>query len=988
MTGVKFAGRESISSSNFGGGRRARWSQGSAGTSRDGEEVWGSTLPAGWGQVTARRCRALWLAGRVNVYGLSRRYHCFARWRSLAAPLCVLSSGYRFRRLACRDTCDPTGPSSTLLRITALRCARRTRVSRLQPAMSNTIYLSSSPAVATRGSPAIGRLSSPEFPTLEELVTQEPRPASQSLTRNTLSRTVESGWRGNLGKGRAAVANKEQPCAEDDADNTADASLVEIDPVDFAAVPRGDAQSKKAPADGKAPRTRSSGTKKAAQNSTADAPTEDATTETSDPKPPKPRRKQTGAVSRHFKAQSEPARSRQPVETAEKPEEPLNIETALSRRGAWTPPPKDTVREFGSRSSDIIELLSSTSKSPGTDRPRDIFQSLKETYGYELEDDLCLTPEPGDAQAVFKKRKLIEMVSTNGANVMAPPPLPAAFPPKAKAPKKKARTITGLATEAYALEESGLPPPEPADPSAAGPVTEPARPKAKRTTKRKPKAPKKEDPRMVLYSPEAAMKQVAQQDFVFGTSSQLVREQDRAAEPELPRLRDSMSVIEEEYVTPINSDAIEPPEVQPKLWIAGARDAEGELLHLEVVDLVEDSPGGQVVSDDSNPFGYVNPERASQRPSTGVSSRPGASSSVSKTTSSTLGTAPSLKATSQSVSKQPSPPAIVHDPLLGPMSSTSPPPSSQKRLSSIYETNPAHPVPLPSAQIESPTRAPGYTALEKPRFELYTDAQLARQVAAYGFKPVKKRAGMVSLLDECWTSKYQRGPGAGVRAYSTGSAAVAEGDVGEAPEPAAQAVVEPVKRPRGRPRKNSPVSGTALATESTASEPVPAKRPRGRPRKAAAAPAVAPKKPAPAKPAPSTPRKKAPVLEIPDTDSAPSSPEPIFSSPDPHDVSLPTDDSLALAPTTEEATLHAYITKAVTTAPRSGDPGEPSWWERMLMYESVIVEDLAAWLNTGGLDGVGFDGEVSAGEVKGWCEAKSVCCVWRTRVGGAERKRL
>lgn len=109
----------------------------------------------------------------------------------------------------------------------------------------------------------------------------------------------------------------------------------------------------------------------------------------------------------------------------------------------------------------------------------------------------------------------------------------------------------------------------------------------------------------------------------------------------------------------------------------------------------------------------------------------------------------------------------------------------------------------------------------------------------------------------------------------------------------------------------------------------------------------------------------------------------------PHDISTEDTSALSLAPpSTEQSSLYAYITEAVTSAPPSEDPAEPSWHERMLMYESVIIEDLAAWLNVGGLDGVGFDGEVSAGDVKKWCEAKSVCCVWRTRVGGAERKRL
>lgn len=847
--------------------------------------------------------------------------------------------------------------------------------------MNNVISLSSSPAVAGAREPAsFGRSSSPDFPTLEELVSQEnpvARPA-RSHASDARLKSVEGGLRGGKEVGRNAVSVEETPELEE----AADASLVEIPAADVAAGPQPPkaTKSRKAPAGGRTSRAKSKGTasKRALPEN---VPPHENAEDTTASKPPKPRRKQTGAVSRHFKPQSEPA----PPKPAEGPDEPLNIETALGRRVDWTPPPKDTIKEFGSRSSDIIELLSSTSKAEGAGGSKEIFQSLKETYGYELEDEPFAGTERQNTEALFKKRKLIEMVATsNGAGAMAPPPLPENSPTKQKAPKKKARTITGLATAAYEQAEPELPPPGPAEPSAPKPAggVAPGKPKAK--TKRKPKASKKkEEPHMVLYSPEAALRQVAQQDFVFGTSSQLAREQD--LDPGgLPKLNDSMPVIEEEYVTPINSDAIEP-EVQPKLWTAAARDAHGELLHLEVIDLAKDSsPRQEAASEGSDPFGYVNHERASQLPSTkGSGAGAGASSSAPRSIEQAI-PRPSLKALSQGFSNRQldSSSGVVPDPIFGVMSSTSPPPSSQKRLSSLYEIGS-----LPTQSTLQPSPSPTksrYTVPEKPKFDLYTDAQLARQVAAYGFKPIKKRAGMISLLDECWTSKYQR---QGARAYSTASPAVAEapGEAEAAPEVAA---AEPVKRPRGRPRKNSTVtSPKRLSPKPAASTSAPEKRPRGRPRKTATAPAAAKKSPAkPAKPAPSTP-KKTPVLEIPDSDTSPSTASPVFSSPPTHDVSL--DDSLALAPTTtEESTLQDAITKAVTSAPRSEDPTEPSWHERMLMYESVIVEDLAAWLNTGALDGVGYDGEVSAYEVKGWCEARSVCCVWRTRMGGEERKRL
>lgn len=100
-----------------------------------------------------------------------------------------------------------------------------------------------------------------------------------------------------------------------------------------------------------------------------------------------------------------------------------------------------------------------------------------------------------------------------------------------------------------------------------------------------------------------------------------------------------------------------------------------------------------------------------------------------------------------------------------------------------------------------------------------------------------------------------------------------------------------------------------------------------------------------------------------------------------------TEISIALSPS-DQPTSFEYIKKAVTTVPRTTDPLQPSWHEKILMYDPIVVEDLAAWLNSGELTRVGYDDEVSSGEVKKWCESKSICCLWKVNLRGKERKRF
>ncbi|OCK75660.1 hypothetical protein K432DRAFT_429264 [Lepidopterella palustris CBS 459.81] len=120
-------------------------------------------------------------------------------------------------------------------------------------------------------------------------------------------------------------------------------------------------------------------------------------------------------------------------------------------------------------------------------------------------------------------------------------------------------------------------------------------------------------------------------------------------------------------------------------------------------------------------------------------------------------------------------------------------------------------------------------------------------------------------------------------------------------------------------------------------------------------------------------------------------------------------------------TLFPEITEVVKGALPTTDPSKPSWHEKMLMYDPIVLEDFTAWLNEQGLyvlgkapvvkgkrkgkwkkrvgmEGVG-GGEEAGGEVQvvrknlevwmvqDWCQEKSVCCLSREEKGWSGKGR-
>lgn len=88
----------------------------------------------------------------------------------------------------------------------------------------------------------------------------------------------------------------------------------------------------------------------------------------------------------------------------------------------------------------------------------------------------------------------------------------------------------------------------------------------------------------------------------------------------------------------------------------------------------------------------------------------------------------------------------------------------------------------------------------------------------------------------------------------------------------------------------------------------------------------------------------------------------------------------------EAEVIFPVITCTIKEAPRTKDPANPSWWEKMLLYDPIVLEDLTGWLNEQGLR-YSDESLLKPGFVQKWCESKSVCCLWKEGLrGGVKRK--
>ncbi|TKA72085.1 hypothetical protein B0A55_08668 [Friedmanniomyces simplex] len=176
-------------------------------------------------------------------------------------------------------------------------------------------------------------------------------------------------------------------------------------------------------------------------------------------------------------------------------------------------------------------------------------------------------------------------------------------------------------------------------------------------------------------------------------------------------------------------------------------------------------------------------------------------------------------------------------------------------------------------------------------------------------------------------------------------------------------------------------------------------------------------------PTPSPPRRKAsapliPVRPLTFNITFPSAPAPVKQ---PEKIILASSAVLKVTDTQWpliKAQLFPQVTAAVKAAARSTDPARPSWNQKILLYDPIVLEDLTAWLNAQdlrirvqrqkakksvkGRKKKGAEGSAEAAlrsepdfeevreEVQGWmvqkwCEEKSVCCLWKEGLRGGVR---
>lgn len=475
--------------------------------------------------------------------------------------------------------------------------------------------------------------------------------------------------------------------------------------------------------------------------------------------------------------------------------------------------------------------------------------------------------------------------------------------------------------------------------------------------RRKSRAKKKpQESEFIVLSPEVAVKSLEDQDLMFGTCSQLEREDSPTT------LRDVQTAISESesYMAPMpkpstnrtSSGSTISRFTSPRnLWSEASRDLHGALAQAEVLDLVEDSDLSKISP-------RVDRERydALQRKTPKVVGQP-VNTTHEKEASILNGNSDVLENSSQVSGAN----------------------ADQQSTSVAVESCP-----------------------QMPQYNAFTEAELSQQVASYGFKAVRGRQNMINLLQKCWESRH------GTRATSYGNRQQDVSALTKPPETSKDSKdTDTSNKTSGSKSKSKARSTANPATANDASTKPPARRRQGssrppsnpsqKPREGS----VSQQQKPPYQQKPSY----AVVEEIQDSeDEAIPSPTQLlsryFTHPKPSSQPLPvspTPSSTRRAPSNpnaitailgnpkenDEPDLATQITKAVRAQPNMsssvGSHKSPSWHEKILMYDPIVLEDFTTWLNTEGLGFVSEDREVGAALVREWCESNGICCCYKNK---------
>ncbi|KAF2454694.1 hypothetical protein BDY21DRAFT_100908 [Lineolata rhizophorae] len=715
-------------------------------------------------------------------------------------------------------------------------------------------------------------------------------------------------------------------------------------------------------------------------------------------KPPKKRPtkpKGTGTISRHFSKSASPVKESRTntnkCDSGISPNQSLCLTEAIRRRMDWTPP-RET-HEPGE-----VACPTSNSLEDDTRKPRkDPFSTMLGSFGYEkrLQEHAPSPERTAFGEAVTKRRR-IELLPNKAA-----PQLDVAEalayqedPTKRQSPKKKTRTITDLVTAQYRVPESIRPlETEASSNSADGPLdrfldtqanTKPSASKtsgavqnddttARQAIQRQQKTGPKEGqkvrkrgtkpkkcptPPPPILSPETAAKMLASQDILFGTSSQLAAEESPRtirqlqqalgeSEEYLPDLRDI--VRQTSHTSRGNSHRLTG--ASCGLWAAAACNLEdggletGDLDTTSVNKIPDGSSEQHLETVDLQTQAQRSPEDSgrwvdSEARALNADVRP--SIELSNENAGNIG--PGLQLGSDSF--------IDIDKVTQPVGGC-------PTLESFVDIDQLDkPFTAPHAQVSDEHLADAGNTLTSHRLTPTRRFSPASRPRPLLVQSRVERVALQSLTSNIPPSSQQR---ATFTSSSMSSQTLAKSSASTSLKNPVQSswtsrdspTASPVKKPRGRPHKNSAPGKSSAPKDS---EP-------------------------PATPSP--PRRKKRAIsaegEEPELELELAAPSTIAEA---NATSHPAVDWEAI-----KVELFPKITHAVKSEPPSTNQSELTWYERMLMYDPIVVEDLTDWVNSLGIRVQGKKGMVQVEKwmVQKWCEDKSICCYWREGLWRARR---
>lgn len=462
------------------------------------------------------------------------------------------------------------------------------------------------------------------------------------------------------------------------------------------------------------------------------------------------------------------------------------------------------------------------------------------------------------------------------------------------------------------------------------------------------------DPIFTVLSPEAAAKSLENQDLMFGTCSQLEREDSPQTLREMQQaIRKSEGLVPREGERNNVLDVVSRRSGTRNLWSVASRDTEGTLVQTEPLDMIDLTDASEVPKKNENTPAIAKPHTSGTRQEDDWLDL-----DFEKLDSS---------------SKQKS--------------------QLEKRSKSAAKPKPAaSPEPVASgrdiqANVASRQRA-GSQQPSMPHYSGFTDAELSSQVASFGFKSVRGRKKMIELLQKCWESK------------QGSSAPVISSQKQHAPGPAqAASETTTTAKPKGKAKsKQSTTVSTPKKSTQRASKVGKTAQPsfmdveeiQDSEEEMFLSPSQVQKRYTEIF-SNNTGSILEPSLEILTKQSQPPSPanREITTIKSSRTAKKVTSSVASKADNTEPSKrsslpdLSMQITKAVRHQSQSSHPSThagrilPTWQEKIVMYDPIILEDLTTWLNVEGLGMVGEDREVNTGIVRKWCESRGICCCWK-----------